>query len=35
MYKKIGIMAALAGLYLLRLALTNKGFTADLETALI
>ena len=35
MYKKIGIIAAIAGLYLLRMALMGHGFTADLQTALI
>lgn len=35
MYKKIGLIAAIAGLYLLRLVLLNEGFSADLQTALI
>lgn len=35
MYKKIGLIAAMAGLYLLRLVLSGQGFTADMQTALI
>lgn len=35
MLKRAGIIAAIAGLYLLRLILADKGITADLQTALI
>ena len=35
MYKKLGITAAILGLYLLKLVLSSQGFTADMQTALI
>ncbi len=35
MFKKIGILAAILGLYILRLALLDQGFVADMQTALI
>ncbi len=35
MFKKIALAAAIAGLYLLKLALADRGITMDLQTALI
>lgn len=35
MYRKIAVIAAAAALCILRAALMHKGFTADLQTALI
>ncbi len=35
MYKKIGLLAIVIGLYLLNGALAEQGFTIDLQTALI
>ena len=35
MNKKIAALLAIAALCLMRAALTEKGFTADLQTALI
>lgn len=35
MYKKIAVIVAATALCLLRAALMHKGFTADLQTALI
>ena len=35
MYRKIAVIVAAAVLCLLRAALMSKGFTADLQTALI
>lgn len=35
MYKKMAVLLAAAALVMIRAALMNSGFTADLQTALI
>ncbi len=35
MYKKIGLLAIMIGLYLLNAVLAEQGFTIDLQTSLI